>query len=275
MGHLIPNEDYADIVGEAPESIDESLLEFYDNNSFYRNNWNDDKLVPIIPKTQTITDENGNVKKTYDMVWKKSMATQLNKGNPILIKLKSFDFKDKKAMKIVDYIRDKNNKILGRNIRLFTRVDSDGKPLELIRNKKVDEVDQRYDFNGNPIVQEESFVIFKEINKWGDGDKLQEYHTDRLQSYLKSNPIVHEYDDAAIIDALDNNGFKRTGKENEAPKVLEVSASDDVSHVDERNDDADNDDRVEQKSIGPDGESNDNLKECTTGTFSVKGKKKK
>lgn len=208
--HLLPNEHYAALVKDSVKDIKANMDNFYDNNILYRTNWEDNIIVPIVTPIYQDDFFNGEVisRKTYpgfnSEIFNQHLKDQGITAIPKVLRLDAFTWKDKKVIKSVEYKRDpKTKQIIDRTIRLFQRVDTwetDKGSTPLIASRR--EL-QEGDFQERNV----SYAVFKEINKWGDGNKVQEYYDNQIDSKLKTNPLVTELNEDLVTFAIMNSGY--------------------------------------------------------------------
>lgn len=229
--HLIPNEHYSAFVKDALQNIKSDMDNFYNKNIFYRTNWEDNNVVPVVPKTTLrIPDGSGGIlnAKVYQSFNSRKVTEHFeNQGienPPLILRLNHFEWKDKKVVKTVDYTRDpKTRQIIEKNVRLFQRVDTydkDGNivPLQGILTEKFnfgtgefERVPSEYVRQMDDDVQKTTYAVFKEINKWGAGTKVQEYYQNQIKSELSTNPFIEELDDDEIAYTILNDGYEING----------------------------------------------------------------
>lgn len=191
--HLIPNEDYGPIIKGGTSRIDSGVANYYNNGNIYRALWNDDRLVPQVPKMYTDDPQDPQVAREVKPYFNNSEFLKvLGDKNASIISLAAWKYKDKPAMKTVDIIKDEKGKTIDRIVRLYKRIDLEANTPAVIH------VDITYD-DGQSGFQKN--VIFKEINKWG-AQNMQEYHELNNNSVLSENPAVQEYEDDRILAAM-------------------------------------------------------------------------
>lgn len=207
--HLIPNEMYSNVIKDSLTNIKSDLKAFYDKNIFYRTNWEDDVIVPRVSySVQETFTEHGIEERRYfpgfsSQGFNAILKDQGVEGPIKTLRLDAFAYKDKPVVKTVEYTRDpKTKQITDRVVKLYERVDTLTKtgvgPLVASRMEIPEG-----EFEERKI----NYAVYKEINKWGNGARLQEYYTDNLKSALESNPYVEEVDDDLIGYAISHNGF--------------------------------------------------------------------
>jgi len=227
--HLIPNEHYSVLIKDAVREGKADMDNFYDKNILYRSNWEDNTLVPIVPSVpEDVFDEFGNIstRRTYPGFNSKGFIQHIKdqgiENVSKVLKLSAFDWKDKKVVKTIEFKKDLETKqITERKIRLFQRVDTwsaDAGVTPLIASKK--EI-----LEGDFMESKVEYAVFKEINKWGDGAKVQEYYDDRVHSQLESNPQVTELDDQMITYGIMNTGYRVNTEDMMAGEIAEKYAN--------------------------------------------------
>lgn len=206
--HLIPNEHYSAIVKDSLRDIKSNLDAFYDNNILYRTNWDDDIIVPTVsPIVQDDFINNQLIsRRTYpgfnSDTFNEHLKDQGITSIPKTLRLDAFSWRDKKVVKTVEYIKDpKTKQVIDRRIRLYQRVDTwaDGFVPLVASRKEIQE--------GDFMERNVSYVVFKEINKWGDSNRVQEYYDGQIDSKLSSNPLVTELNNELVTYAIMNSGY--------------------------------------------------------------------
>lgn len=208
--NLIPNEHYSAIVKDALRDIKSDMDTFYNSNVFYRTNWEDDTIVPRVPPIKKeIFMEGSTVVTRYFPNFNSDNFDNIIKERgiktpPKVLRLDAFKFSDKKVVKTVEYKRDpKTRQVISKTVRLFERVDTTedgGATVPLIaKRREFDDEDQ--------MERNVRYAVFKEINKWGDGSRVQEYYDDRVDSQLSSNPYVNEISSELVTFAVMNDTY--------------------------------------------------------------------
>lgn len=196
LSHLVPNESYSEFTRDALRNM--RLSGFYENNVLYRTNWNNDKLVPIVQPTW---DERDPDYYYYPMfagnegIVIKNLKEAMGKDPGGLMNVPEWKYKNNKVIKI----KETRNLATGEKyavplVRLFERVDvQEGEgpvPLKVQIGKKASKN-----------------ILFKEINAWGDGNNIQEYHEGTVESILPNNRKINEINNDQLIYALQQSGF--------------------------------------------------------------------
>lgn len=208
--HLLPNEYYTSIIKDSVRDIKADLDNFYDNNIFYRTNWEDNVIVPTVPPFVVDDFSDGQLisRKTY-YTFNSNVFNEIIKGQnienpPKVLRLDAFTWGDKKVIKTIEYVKDaRTNQVIDRTVRIFQRVDTweqnkGATPLIASRKETLE---------GDYQESNVAYAVFKEINKWGDGAKVQEYYNDGVKSVLPSNSFVNEVSDDLISYAIMNSGY--------------------------------------------------------------------
>jgi hypothetical protein len=191
---LLPNEDYGPLVKQATEQIDSSVRDFYSNGEAYKSLWDDDKLVPIIPK-QFIEDEKDPTRliEVSREFKNQKFREALNTEKPVsIMQLPWFTYRDKPYVKTVEMPKkDKDGHFTDKVVRLYRRVDVYNDDPAIIVKKTT---------NAFKKVVDEDMVLYSEVNKKGAPNlsELSSYS----HSVLPSNPYVEEVSDEKIIDAV-------------------------------------------------------------------------
>lgn len=194
LSHLIPNESYSEFTKDALRNMD--LTGFYNNNVLYRTNWMNDKLVPQVEAEYDEIDpeyywypffvgENAVITKTLEEL----LGTQKPAG---ILNVDSFKYGKYKAIKIRETHTMDGQRLAIPLVRLFERVD-------------IQDIEGQ-----SPLILEATpnSILFKEINAWGDGNKIQEYHKDTTQSVLPNNFKVDEVSNDHLLYALQKAGYQ-------------------------------------------------------------------
>lgn len=196
LSHLVPNKKYSEFTRDALKNM--RLQGFYENGVFYRTNWNNDKLVPLV-KPHYPYDFDPFYYEYPFFVGDKGKVTQMvkeltNKENPAgVLNVPGWQYKGRKYIKIREtFSPATNERYAVPLVRLFARVD--------VKTA-----------NGTAPLSIEDFpknVLYKEVNTWGDGNNIQEYHEGNNQSLLPSNRKVEEFTDDLLVYALEKSGYK-------------------------------------------------------------------
>lgn len=190
FSHLIPSETYSQFTSQALSQM--HLEGYYDNDIFYRTNWMNNQLVPVIQREPI--DRQDPLSQTWIPHLRGEFPQMLKdiagiEKPPAILNLNSYG--TRRVMKIVDVKRDENtNQVLSTKIGLFKRID-------IINN----------DGNPAPLSIGKYKSLFKQINAWGSKD-IQEFHQGTEKSLLPEHLKVDEVDDIMIIKALDKLGWK-------------------------------------------------------------------
>ncbi len=217
--HLIPVEDYSNIVKTAINKINDVDYDFFDDEKvFYRNNWNNNQLVPEAKKTtesEFFAQDPLNLRQWLP-VYSNEALTHLkqeagikNPNNYRILRLSGFAASNSPVVKeTVDRVNPKNNKLFTpqekaemrkrgdysyRQVNLYKRLEINGEPVYTERNVR-----------GNVYKD----FIYKPINAWGDGINLQEYYDYPRASIVSTNTPVNELSDAQVIDMLERAGYR-------------------------------------------------------------------
>jgi len=190
ISHLIPNVTYSEFTQQSLKN--QQFENFYNNYTFYRALWTNNRLVPQVEMEQLDPqDPTSPLIYTYLRSAKITEAlkeiTQLEKPGNVL-NLQAWKYKGFRAVKILDPLRDEKGVFIGVIPRLFVRVDTFG------------------DFGRAPLSVTKGRILFREINAWGDAT-TQEFYAEAKPSVLPLNPKVQEYTDDALIYALSRAGF--------------------------------------------------------------------
>lgn len=187
MTHLIPNETYSEFTRDTLRNM--NLEGFYENGVIYRVNWDNNFLVPMAEVEEDPQDP--GVYRHF-FLKKPAFIDQIKRllnteSVPQLLNVEAWRYRDKKAIKIITYQREKGE-VVKRNVQLFRRVDTVG-------------------INGpEPLSVSRKRILFKQINAWGDGGNIQEYHEAANPSILPDHEKVNEIDDETLIYALHKSG---------------------------------------------------------------------
>lgn len=269
MTHLIPNEVYSEYTRDPIKNM--KLEGFYENNVFLRTNWNNDKLVPVLKPTwdeinvdeywyPMLMDKDGVLRDTLKQLTGSEKPAEL-------MNLESWRYSKYKAVKI----KETRNLATGERyaiplIRVFQRVDVQTEeglmPLTIANTPKNQ--------------------IFKEINIWGDGNNIQEYHSEVNKSVLPTNRKVDEITNDQLLYSLMKAGYD-LGIADET--IDAVTRRIDNSGSDMDDDGSESPDGDEQGPVAPvipstpqeqdinkQFEPEDNIDECGPSNFSIKDK---
>lgn len=267
LTHLIPNETYSEFTRDSLKQM--RLGNFYENLAFYRNNWNNDKLVPVIPP---IWDD-VNLDNYYYPLFrgKDSMLTDTLKqltgsDSPAqLLKLEAWKYEGNKVVKI----KETHNLVTGDRysvplIRLFERID--------IKDEK---------YGTLPVVALDfpKDIFFKEINAWGDGNNVQEYHAESNLSVLPANRKVQEVTNEQVLYALNKAGYNTNIANELGDYMTDINNKfNNDPDMDEETDNESPDNDPQGPAAPPSStaeavEPEENLPECGPSNFSVKNQK--
>lgn len=204
MSHLIPNESYSQFTRDALRNM--QLQGFYENMVVYRTNWNNNKLIPSadleFPEGSELNPEMiGDYPFIQEGVFMQNLREIMSVDRaPGILHPIAWKFRKYKAIKIVETVRDPGTtQIVHQRVRLFARVDVLGPDGPV------------------PLAYTKNRIIFKEINAWGDTNRIQEYYATAAQSVLPYNVKVNEATDDQILYAL----YKAGVKTNAAADTLE------------------------------------------------------
>lgn len=195
----IPANVYSSVVKEAIDNLqNEDLLQsFIQTNSFFRNNWNDDDVVPVVDSEK------------YPVIKYDPLIDYVN----ILKNQQQLSQDVKPPLVIWTNLMDGNNPFLTHiqysddptgvepNLkRIFQRVeDSLGDPII----RKIEQID----FQGRRFTSRS--ILYIHSNAWGDSFRAQEYYPTNQQSvfnngYLKVTPLnvndIYTYIEEGIVN---------------------------------------------------------------------------
>jgi hypothetical protein len=254
LSHLIPNESYSEFTKDALRNM--RLQGFYENNVLYRSNWNNDKLVPII---QPIEDELEPDITYYPFFAGiegkviKGLEEMIGKRPAGILNLEAWKYKNNKVVKIKETTDPTGQRYATPLIRLFERVD-------------VQDIE-----GTTPLALDNlpTHILFKEINAWGDGNRIQEYHEGTTESILPNNFKVNEVTNDQFIYALAKAGH--------ILNIADATTEAAISRIENKDgpdmDDYDNespDPTTPTEPTLPQTEPEDNIEECGPAGFSVK-----
>lgn len=198
--HLIPAEDYRLIAGDVISKLDinPDVNLFQINNAFFRNNWNDRKIVP-----------NVNINKQGDIAAFSRVPASIRalgtQAGTNFIQVHP-DFGNKSSypvLKTVTYTRDNNGKSVP-HITLYQKVMRDVQ-------------------NQIPFITEEGQFIYKQINAWGDSIYLQEYYkSPRPSQYDNNTAKVDEVADDLIVNTYDKAVEKPIISEERIDEIIDA-----------------------------------------------------
>lgn len=201
---FLPYRDYVDMLKPAMTAIDQNsdLLRAFDHtDSYYRNNWNDDNIVPKVKmRTDYYTGEqyypyftiDGQQSvKTFGNDYKfLSLHEWSNTSKYPVVKITEPIYSQEEMTKM----RNENN-LPGQLYKttLYKKVQEeillpDGETIKLPVATKINKEG----------VQE---FLYKPINAWGKGNDLQEHYSEVKPSVLPSNHEIQEFDDETILAA--------------------------------------------------------------------------
>jgi hypothetical protein len=179
--HLIPNEDYAKFTKPALEVM--NLSNFDEVGAFYRNNITDNLIVPYIRKQfDYVTKE-----WTYFSGYAKNLINVIKQD-------KGQDFKAPILLNIGDYIT--------RGRKYVKWYNEKTQKTELFQRVEIDGLNEKEGFSITPRTGNYDNTVYKQINIWGNGINVQEYHQNAQPSILTGiNPAVNELSDEYLIEA--------------------------------------------------------------------------
>ncbi len=264
LSHLVPNESYSEFTRDALKNM--RLEGFYENLVLYRSNWNNDKLVPIVQ--MEYNDENDPEYGTYpffrgtESKVTNSLKDMLGEEPAALLAVPEWKYKNNKAIKI-KITRDPNTgeRYATPIVRLFQKVsvqEEEGEsPLKAYLGKKPS-----------------NRILFKEINAWGDGNNVQEYHEGTTQSILPNNRKVNEISNDQLVYALKEAGYTMNIADMTIDQAIQrIQPNDDGGDTDEEtgNEEDPKDPTVPPPPSAPDTqfEPEDNIEECNP-KFTIK-----
>lgn len=197
---LIPEEDIVEISKNAFDKLDAS--EWYENNEMYLNKWYDNKLVPEMNKNaglafSVFSEENQKV--IIDLKWQSLLKSAGYIPNHSIYMVPAYKNKNLPYLKRTDLIRNEDNQIVGKNTRLYKRLDSE-------------------DYVGIYKRGNKEFVLFYEVNKKGDkflnefsnkpslvNDYVQEINENELGNLVMNYDNSFEFE--KIGDLISNDEF--------------------------------------------------------------------
>jgi len=219
-GHLLPAEDYSAIIRDSLKNI--NLTSFIENLVLYRIAWNNPIIVPNaeleflgddysyfdpFEKPVHVFFQDEKIMRTLGEL----MGTDTP---PAILTPIAWKFRHAKVIKIETFERDDKGQVVGRNIRLFRRVDV--LSLEGI-------VPLQYDRNR---------LMFVEINAWGDGGRVQEYYSTASPSVLPFNNNVMEADDEQILYTLYRHKIPTNAAQSAIGRAVERFEEDEGTEID-------------------------------------------
>jgi hypothetical protein len=203
---LIPEEIYAKYVTKVVDN-NSTLDTFAKLDLFYRLNWSDDQLVPIV--RPFVTDDEYETK-YYPYI----------KGTSIL-KLDEFEYSKKKFVKIVNYPKKADNSLDFDNpiVTLYKRVDTAiGEPF-IKKYLKLEDGEPVYGDNNEP--ETEGKVFFKPAIKYG-ANYVQEMPLSLRPSILTANQtVVKEQSDLDVRKVIEPAKIKEIEEEYLSTDVYE------------------------------------------------------
>lgn len=217
LSHLIPNSTYSEFTQAALKT--QQLEGFYENLTFYRTNWTDDRLVPQVEMEQ-IDPQDPTSPLVYTYLRAPLFTDALKEVTGLsqpaqVLNLQAWKYRSYRVVKILDPLRDDKGNFIGAIPRLFVRVDTFG------------------DFGRTPLSIAKGRILFKEINAWGD-DNIQEFYTEARPSVLPLNPKVQEYTDQDLIYALQKVGYNVNVEANILFDIVRKYEGDDDPNQDEQ-----------------------------------------
>lgn len=217
ISHLIPNVTYSEFTQQALKN--QQLEGFYENYTFHRSNWTNDRVVPQVEMEQ-LDPQDPTSPMIYAYLRSARITDALKEVTGLekpanVLNLQAWKYKSFRAVKILDPLRDEKGVFIGYVPRLFVRIDTYGDhgpvPLSIMKGR----------------------ILFREINVWGDST-IQEFYVDAKPSVLPMNPKVQEFRDDDLIYALDKAGFKTNTSEGAMYGIINDYEGDDDPNTDDQ-----------------------------------------
>lgn len=196
--HLIPNDTFEKYAQSAITVM--NLMNFDTVGSFYRNNVYDKWIVPLVEEdTLPMIKEPGKADRPawgMDKAW-----SYVQSLSPELSKI----FQAEKGTNRVYLLNLNDNESRGRQfVKRIDPADETGSRYQLFQRVDIAGID-----NTTPLEVTKYKSVYKQVNIWGDGIRVQEHHQFGQPSMLSSvNPAVHEFTDDYIISAIARAGIK-------------------------------------------------------------------
>lgn len=219
LAHLVPNETYGEFTANSLRNI--HLENFDENHVFHRVNSHSNLLVPTV-EPENLSDD--PLVEDYGYYYlqgetlnhlKEHMGTE---NIPLILNLEKWKYGSYKAVKTQYIQRDPDtNQVINTYTQLFARVDVMGADA-LVGLQITGLLNPR--------------VIFKQINAWGDGNRVQEYHSTTNQSVLPNNVKVNEVDDDTLVYAMHKAGISMNIAESALYNII-ADKEDDNPEADE------------------------------------------
>lgn len=202
----IPYEDHEKYLKPAIDALESdftNLNSFSENKAFFRNNWQDERIVPLVKK---VTDFSQGFPLKVNPYFVDERLKNISQSQNNFLSLHELSNNAKyPVVKVTEigidpdtnlpYTKEKINRMKANGdnsfyqTKLFQRVEKYNDNLEKEPVvAKITSGGKRY--------------LYKQINAWGDGVNFQEYYSDNRPSALERNMKVEEIPDSVIIDAL-------------------------------------------------------------------------
>lgn len=214
--HLIPNETYSGFTVSSLRNM--NLQGFYENLVFYRTNALSSTLIPNVELEYDDQgfifgdEDTGRLPEVGEGTFLKALREVMNvERAPAILNVTGWKYRKNKVIKYVQTFRDEQTRqIISQNVRLFARVDvlSPG-----WFKAYADRESMIHTLETEPLSYMKGKIVFKEINPWGDGTRIQEYYQDNVQSILPNNSKVVEATDDQVLYALHRAGGKTNADE--------------------------------------------------------------
>lgn len=240
--HLIPVEDYSRIFAPIMQKLDTytDLDNFEKNYAFFRNNWNDEDIVPtLFPKWFEQTNQFGYPDGYYDPYTQEYYSENVS---PLYYNVPaSITGITGKKGRVLDFIavNHKYNKTQNKypvikvektKVNPATGFEYTNRDIAIMRKKGDYSYRERSLYavvmNGEtPLVHDvknqsgkvtNTFTIYKQINAWGDGDNAQEYYG-QPQLWIKPDGTKFYTSQSAF-----DNGFMRVEREFSDEEILDA-----------------------------------------------------
>ena len=230
--NIIPVEDYSEIIKPIIDRLSATadIQAFSKNGSFQRNNWKDDRIVPVFqPKYTTVNDQDGEPilvsvdpytdEEIYKYRFRGFNVEGLSDNDTkkiFLVNEKYLSSENRSAIESdfikIPYIVTVDKKTGERvNTRTNTNMTS-SRWTSMIKGNHPD-LNGYYGYkkvkyeNGDPIITKKGEYVYKLVNLYGDGKLVAEHYTTPQKSALNNGtfPVDNEMNDSDIIKAMDKS----------------------------------------------------------------------
>ena len=228
---LIPHEDYMkELIPAVDAILNGNMEKFEETMAFYRNNYQDARVVPNATKSISGANEYVNYYNENNILSNHLPERIKDQSKGAMVSPKFLNVSNRNDLKHPVL------KVIVRGVDPETGMEyTSGDIAEMQKKGDYTWATTRlfqkvYDELGSPVVvgvdsYNNKKYLYKQINAWGDGMNVQEYYEEKRPSVLPQHEKVYELEDWQINLALRENRFI------EAPKEQAVTKPETVAEV--------------------------------------------